>query len=534
MAPLVSLALSVVGAVAVAMLFFFGGNALVDRLPTNWWAFTGTIGALSGLLVGAVAQHNNVLPSGARSIIGGFLVLGTLCGVAGTVWMPSSAWRGRLADRLRPVIFVGPILFFVTAGLVVPAIRTMVLSFRSGRSGEGGWSLDNYEKIFVERIGGKNQFIDFSRIGDVFTSRLMTLGLGALVFAGMVALASGAASFKTGPQRTIAMTTKRLLKVIALAVVGVLAVGSAESIARDPNGSRVLDFVVAVVAHRATLLLVVVLALATVVLVLASRRNESSYFEWDSPVPTSLVVLGVVLVLFAFLSTLEGIIWTNLWWVTTVAGLSTIFGLGLAVLADMAKAERLAKALIFMPMAISMVGAAVIWDFVYEVQSTETQTGLINAIIDALGFTPRGFFINASLIPWNNFFLMIIMIWIQTGFAMVILSAAIKGVAQELLDAARVDGATDAQVFWRVVIPQIRSTIVVVLTTLTMVVMKVFDLVRATTEGANRTNVLANAMFDALRARNFTLSSAIAVILFAFVLPVLIINVRRNRNQVAV
>ena len=164
---------------------------------------------------------------------------------------------------------------------------------------------------------------------------------------------------------------------------------------------------------------------------------------------------------------------------------------------------------------------------------TGDQTGLLNALLQAFGFVTRGFFVNASMIPWNNVWIMVIMIWIQTGFAMVVLSAAIKGVPDELLEAASVDGATEIQAFWRIVIPQIRSTILVVVTTLVIIVMKVFDLVKATTGGANRTNVLANEMFDQLVVGNFAQSSAFAVVIFALVIPIMIMNIRRTRQELA-
>ena len=154
-------------------------------------------------------------------------------------------------------------------------------------------------------------------------------------------------------------------------------------------------------------------------------------------------------------------------------------------------------------------------------------------MLQGLGFTSRGFFINASMIPWNNFWIMVIMVWIQTGFAMVVLSAAIRAVPGELLEAARVDGASETQSFWRVVMPQIRPTIIVVVTTLIVIVTKVFDLVKATTNGANRTNVLANEMFDQLRDRNFTSSSAFAVVLLALVVPIMILNIRRMQKDLA-
>jgi alpha-glucoside transport system permease protein len=255
--------------------------------------------------------------------------------------------------------------------------------------------------------------------------------------------------------------------------------------------------------------------------------------DWGSPGASVMLAVAMIVVLLAVFSTMQGVIWNNLWWVVTVAGLSTFMGLILAILSDRMKGESIAKSFIFMPMAISMVGAAVIWSFMYEIQVSGTQTGLVNAMLEWMGYTPRGFFVNASLIPWNNFFIMLILVWIQTGFAMVVLSAAIKGVPEDMLEAARVDGANEIQTFWRVVIPQIRPTILVVITTLTIVAMKIFDLVKATTGGANRTDVLANAMFDQLRDRNFSLSSAFAVLIFVLTLPVMIYNVRRTQKELA-
>jgi alpha-glucoside transport system permease protein len=236
-------------------------------------------------------------------------------------------------------------------------------------------------------------------------------------------------------------------------------------------------------------------------------------------------------VILAVCSTLRGVIWNNLWWVAAVTGLSTIFGLMLAVLADRSKNEKWAKTLIFMPMAISMVGAAVIWKYVYDVKSPVQSPGLLNAIIEFLGFKSTSFLLGAKLLPWNNFFIMIIMIWIQTGFAMTVLSAAIKGVPTELLEAARVDGATEVQVFWRVTLPQITPTIAVVVTTLIVSVMKVFDLVKATTGGAVKTDVLANQMYENLKTGNFTKSATFAVVILLLILPVMYYNIRTTRRE---
>jgi alpha-glucoside transport system permease protein len=236
-----------------------------------------------------------------------------------------------------------------------------------------------------------------------------------------------------------------------------------------------------------------------------------------------------VLVTLAAMSALRGVIWNNVFWVVFVTGFATIIGLAIAVLADRAKGESLAKSLIFMPMAISFVGASVIWRFVYAITPEgKEQIGVLNAVWVGLGNSPEPWLQN---IPWNGLFLMAIMIWIQTGFAMVVFSAAIKAVPTELLEAARVDGASEAQTFWRVTLPQIRSTLAVVVTTLVITVLKIYDIVKVMTNGEFSTSVIANEMFDrAFINRNYGQGSALAVLLLVAVIPLMFINVRRVRR----
>jgi alpha-glucoside transport system permease protein len=266
----------------------------------------------------------------------------------------------------------------------------------------------------------------------------------------------------------------------------------------------------------------------------SSRREQGGGAGMDFSAPTSTLLIAgaVILLLMAVFSTLRGIIWNNLWWVVAVTGLSTVIGLGLAVLADRSRHETAAKTLIFMPMAISMVGAAIIWSYMYNLSGVTGQSpGLLNEVIGWFGIDPIDFLRDADIVPWNNFFIMIIMIWIQTGFAMVVLSAAIKSVPAELIEAAKVDGANDMQVFWRITVPQITPTIIVVVTTLIVTVMKIFDLVKATTNGNFDTDVLANRMYDNLRDGNFTLSSTFAVIVLVLVMPVMVFNFRRAKDS---
>lgn len=173
----------------------------------------------------------------------------------------------------------------------------------------------------------------------------------------------------------------------------------------------------------------------------------------------------------------------NLLWLLFGATLSVIFGLLIAALADRSNFETLAKSLIFLPMAISMVGAGVIWNFIYEVRDpADPQIGLLNAVVVALGGEPQAW--TALIQPWNNLFLIVIVIWLQTGFAMVLFSAALKGIPVELLEAARVDGATEIQIFFRVMVPAILGTIITVSTTIVIFTLKIFDVVIVMTGGA--------------------------------------------------
>jgi ABC-type sugar transport system permease subunit len=265
-----------------------------------------------------------------------------------------------------------------------------------------------------------------------------------------------------------------------------------------------------------------------------ARRNGKEIgvrATYDSPVPIGWTAMGVTLIAFAIFTSMSGVIWNNLWWVFAVTTFATALGLFIAVLTDrMRRGEAVAKALIFLPMAISMVGASVIWRFIYIFRPAgEVQIGVANAVTTTLGFDPVAWLIRP---PWNTFFLIIVLIWIQTGFAMVVLSAAIKAVPTEMLEAAEVDGATQSDVFWRITLPTIRSTIAVVVTTLIVVVMKVYDIVKVMTNGEFDTNVIANEMFDqAFRFTQAGRGSALATVLFLFIVPIMFVNIRRVRKE---
>ena len=220
-------------------------------------------------------------------------------------------------------------------------------------------------------------------------------------------------------------------------------------------------------------------------------------------------------------------------WVIVVPAFAVAFGLAVAVLADrLTRGESLAKSLIFLPMAVSFVGAAVIFNLIYDFRSFGNQTGLLNGIWVALGNEPVAWL---SWYPWNNLTLMAVMVWIQTGFAMVILSAAIKGVPDDILEAARIDGANEFQIFFRVVVPTIMTTIVVVATTITINVLKIFDIVYVMTGGGAGTEVIPERMVTWFFQRgNFGVGAAIAVLMFVAIIPIMVVNVRRFRAEEAI
>lgn len=218
-------------------------------------------------------------------------------------------------------------------------------------------------------------------------------------------------------------------------------------------------------------------------------------------------------------------------WVALVPTLSTIIGLAYAIFIDKSYGEKILKSLVFMPMAISFVGAGIIWRFMYEFREVgfAEQIGLLNQLIVMFGGQPQQFLVNS---PFNTLFLIVVMVWIQTGFAMVLLSAAIKGVPVEIIEAARLDGANAWQQFRNVTLPGIRGTLVVVVTTISIATLKVFDIVRSMTGGNFDTSVVANEMYTQAFNRNeFGYGSALAVILFLMVLPIVVYNVRVMRKQ---
>lgn len=225
----------------------------------------------------------------------------------------------------------------------------------------------------------------------------------------------------------------------------------------------------------------------------------------------------------------------NIMWIVFGATLTVIFGLLIAVLADRSGFERLGKSAIFLPMAISFVGAGVIWNFIYEVRPVNApQIGLLNAIVVWLGGQPQPWPAWTAISPWNNLFLIVIVIWLQTGYAMILFSAALKGIPADLMEAGRVDGANEIQIFFRIMVPYIMGTIITVSTTVLIFTLKIFDVVWVMTGGQFGTDVIATQFYrQSFTARNSGYGSAIAIVLLIAIIPVMIYNLKQFREREA-
>lgn len=444
MGQLVGVLLGTVIAVGAFFLIFWGINRTIELAPTQWALFLGVVGLLFGLVLGAFLNAN-AFGGGLATVVGGGVVGAALGWLFGWLRPPSISERKRFSEAAQPWVFIAPAVLAVSVGLVIPTIRTGILSLKD-RTSENWVGLENFKWIFTN-----DEMFNVSGWTSIFTSRLFLIGLAAVLIGAWLAR-------RYGKQ------------------IGVRA-------------------------------------------------------SYDAPWPMSWTAFGAVFIGFAVFTTLSGVIWNNLWWVFAVTSFATGLGLFIAVLTDrMRRGETVAKALIFLPMAISMVGASVIWRFIYIFRPEgEVQIGVANAAVTAAGFEPVAWLIRP---PWNTFFLIIVLIWIQTGFAMVVLSAAIKSVPNELLEAAEIDGATTSESFWRITIPTIRSTIAVVITTLVVIVMKVYDIVKVMTNGEFETNVIANEMFDqAFRFTQAGRGSALATVLFLFIVPIMYVNIQRVRKE---
>jgi alpha-glucoside transport system permease protein len=237
----------------------------------------------------------------------------------------------------------------------------------------------------------------------------------------------------------------------------------------------------------------------------------------------------------------------NVMWLTVFTTLTVGFGLVFAVLAARVRYEAVAKGAIFVPVAISFVAASVIWRFMYDFNS---EIGTVNATVTSLGGEPTAWLQNTGgLQTWltdagpdkwpgplqiNNMALILVGVWIWAGFAVVVLSAGLKGISTEVLEAARVDGANEWQIFWRIIIPILSPTIVVVSTTLVIQALKKFDLVWVMTGGRFETDVVATLFFkEAFIVRNFGVGAALAVVLLLWVVPIMVLSIRRFQFQEA-
>jgi alpha-glucoside transport system permease protein len=225
----------------------------------------------------------------------------------------------------------------------------------------------------------------------------------------------------------------------------------------------------------------------------------------------------------------------NIMWIIFGSTFSVAFGLIIAVLADRSRMEKVAKSMIFLPMAISFVGASIIWNFIYEFRPEgQTQVGLLNAVVTGAGGGPQAWPQWVDVAPWNNLFLIIIVVWLQAGFAMVLFSAALKGIPEELLEAGRIDGANEFQIFFRIMIPYIQGTLISVWTTVVIFTLKIFDVVWVMTGGQFGTHVIATQFYrQAFTNRNSGFGSAIAIVLLIAVVPVMYYNLKQFREQEA-
>ena len=220
----------------------------------------------------------------------------------------------------------------------------------------------------------------------------------------------------------------------------------------------------------------------------------------------------------------------NLIWLVLGTILTVGLGLTVAVLVDRVKIERVIKSALFIPMALSLVAAGVIWRFVYIYEPAgQPQIGLLNAFIGLFHIPPQAWFENEAV---NNFALIAIYVWIWTGFCMVILSAALKGIPDDVIEAAKIDGASRLTMFWRVMVPMISPTLGVVTTTMIINILKIFDVIYINTGGNYNTSVVAMEFYNQyFQNQNYGLGSALAVVLTIAILPVMYINIRRMRAQ---
>jgi alpha-glucoside transport system permease protein len=287
--------------------------------------------------------------------------------------------------------------------------------------------------------------------------------------------------------------------------------------------------------HRVKPFVFILPAVAVVGLFLVYPAIQTVVYSFANDRSTQWVGLDNYVALFSS-ADFRSALFNNLLWIVVVPTMSVVVGLVVATFADRlsARAESFSKSLIFLPMAISFVGAGTIWGFVYNANLTGgQQIGILNALVTAFGGEPV-VWLQQSQGSINDLLMMVIMIWLQAGFAMVLLSAAIKNVPEDTMEAGRIDGASEVQVFFRIVIPQIRSTMLVVFTTILILVMKIFDIVYVLTNGRSDTEVIANLFFKQLfEFGNNGTAAAVVVVLMVAVIPLMIYQMRQFRAEEA-
>ena len=271
------------------------------------------------------------------------------------------------------------------------------------------------------------------------------------------------------------------------------------------------------------------LALLLIFLVYPSSNTlYLSFLNADSSQPVGLANYQFVFTDGSMLIALRN----NVVWLAVFTTVTVGLGLVLAVLTDRVRYESLAKGIIFLPMAISFVAAGVIWKFMYDFRPVGApQTGTLNAFLTAIlpGFESQAWLVN---VPYNNLALIVVGVWTWTGFCLVILSAGLKSISGEVLEAARVDGANELQIFRYIIIPLLGSTMAVVATVMVVFALKAFDIVYVMTNGNFETEVIANRMYkEMFNFRNYGHASAIAVILLLAIIPIMVVNIRRFRQQ---
>ncbi len=272
-------------------------------------------------------------------------------------------------------------------------------------------------------------------------------------------------------------------------------------------------------------------ALALLIVFLIYPALRTFVFSFYDATSTRLVGLANYVYIFTDRVMLVALR-NNVIWLVFFTPITVTLGLVIAVLADRVRYEAALKAIIFLPMAISFVAAGVIWRFMYAFRPMGTeQTGTLNAFFMAVapGFRPQTWLTSP---PWNNVSLIVVAVWAWTGFCMVLLSAGLKGIPKELLEASRVDGANEWQVFRHITVPMLSSTIGVVTTSMLIFALKAFDIVYIMTNGNFDTEVIANRMYkEMFNFRNYGRAAAIAIILLLAIVPIMALNIRRFRQQ---